>query len=290
MERSVILAYLAGVLDSDGYVKISVQKALRMRLTGYAAIIGVSQLWPSEAINLFEETFGGKKYLPMRKPGSRAMARWEVRDCISEIALSELVPFGLVKDEQAKLLLKFIGLKTKIRETVLRLNSGMSPLLETLVRNRFAAEFVPDLDATRRKNDSPQRRIRYSRANPRGSEGILAQQDRTLDKGTNFFLPRWGYGQYRKFQDRKESSPGDDQSILQGVRSGRPSHSVTSNRAVRKDIRRQCCRCHLASTGVLDADEGHLHGLTGSLPRCRSGCWPRPRSSPWLPPSFRKSL
>lgn len=151
MERSVILAYLAGVLDSDGYVKISVQKALRMRLTGYATIIGVSQLWPSEAINLFEETFGGKKYGPMRKPGSRAMVRWEVRDCISEIALSELAPFVLVKDEQAKLLLKFIGLKTKISETVLRLNSGMSPLLQTLVRNRFAAEFVPDLDATRRK-------------------------------------------------------------------------------------------------------------------------------------------
>lgn len=101
------LAYLAGIVDGDGYFKVA--RAYRTPGTVhpyYATIVGVQQLWPSDAVSLFAAVFGGTLTGPERTPGSRPMARCEVRGAKADSAARHLLPFLLLKKAQALLLLE----------------------------------------------------------------------------------------------------------------------------------------------------------------------------------------
>ena len=139
MDRGEILAYLAGVIDSDGYIKV----VKEYRTPGtvypyYRTIAGVQQLWPGEAVQLFATTFDGKVMKPRISPGHRQMARCELNSRKAEAAARRLLPYLLLKKDQAVLLLELVRLRQSahtrspecyrglaaIREAVLSLHDG----------------------------------------------------------------------------------------------------------------------------------------------------------------------
>lgn len=112
MRRGETLAYLAGIVDGDGYFKVS--RAFRTRGTVhpyYATVVGVQQLWPGPAVRLFASSFGGVLMDPQRTIGGRLMARCEVQGRKAESAARRLLPFLLLKRAQALLLLEVARLR-----------------------------------------------------------------------------------------------------------------------------------------------------------------------------------
>ena len=120
MPLGEILAYLAGIVDGDGYFKVS----RTYRTSGtvhpyYATTVGVSQLWPGEAVRTFATVFGGIIMDPRKVSQGRWMARCEVRGSKAESAARRLLPFLQLKRDQAILLLEIGRLRTgraRVRE------------------------------------------------------------------------------------------------------------------------------------------------------------------------------
>src|SRR5437867_12728275 len=80
MPPGEVLAYLAGIVDGDGYFKVS----RTYRTSGtvhpyYATTVGVSQLWPGEAVRTFATVFEGV----IMDPRKISLGRWMAR-CRSE--------------------------------------------------------------------------------------------------------------------------------------------------------------------------------------------------------------
>lgn len=107
-------------MDGDGYFKI-----VKRRLhggdedwAGYSPQIGIQQLWPGEAVSLFAATFGGRMTKPMTRPGFQAMARCELHTRKAEVATERLLPFLLIKAEQAAILLELCRLKRESKKGV----------------------------------------------------------------------------------------------------------------------------------------------------------------------------
>src|SRR3972149_2824201 len=109
MREVIRYAYLAGLIDGDGYLKIT--KTQRNGRAQYAIQIGIQQLWPGEAVHRFAEAFGGRMLKPMAWPGHRLMARCEVHARMAEAALKSLLPHLLVKRKQAQPLVEFNSMK-----------------------------------------------------------------------------------------------------------------------------------------------------------------------------------
>ena len=107
------IAYLAGLLDGDGYLKI-VKSRVHERLN-YQIQIGIQQLWPGEVVRLFAQTFGGSMK-PMMWPGHRTIARCELHSRRAAAALSQLSAYFLVKRDQSRLLLQLGKLKAQPKE------------------------------------------------------------------------------------------------------------------------------------------------------------------------------
>jgi hypothetical protein len=107
------LAYLEGIVDGDGYFKVS--RSYRTPGTvhpDYATIAGVSQVWPGEAVKIFSFTFGGVVMDPRKISAGRLMARCEIRGAKAESAARRLLPFLLLKRDQAILLLEVSRLRS----------------------------------------------------------------------------------------------------------------------------------------------------------------------------------
>ncbi len=109
-----VLAYLAGVMDSDGYFKIEKRRVKRMINPHYRIKIGAGQVAPSPAIKLLSETFGGTiRVRGDGRKGHRALARWSRFDRSAVPALEALLPYLVIKAPQARLLLQLRELKAK---------------------------------------------------------------------------------------------------------------------------------------------------------------------------------
>lgn len=103
MNRLADVAYLAGVIDSDGCIRV--EKANnngRSRdSVSYHVILTIAQV-EMQAVRLAEEVFGG--YLLFPKPKnerSRPMVRWTAKSQKAAAALQELRPFLRIKGAQA---------------------------------------------------------------------------------------------------------------------------------------------------------------------------------------------
>jgi len=132
-----VLAYLAGVVDGDGYLKV-VKETTSSLTQQYRANVGVQQLWPGKAVRLFASTRGGTVTTPRVPPGRRPLARCELYSRKAEAAVRRLLPYLLLKKDQALLLLELARLKRAprsepsgryrgfetIREAVLALHDG----------------------------------------------------------------------------------------------------------------------------------------------------------------------
>lgn len=116
-----VLAYCAGVIDSDGTIGIK-RNTYAMRVVGdsrqptYCARVCVRQV-STEALDVLSTTFGGnvrpaKTYAKCGKP----MWGWEIKDAVAERALTALLPFLRIKRQQAEncLVLRAVIDKSKI--------------------------------------------------------------------------------------------------------------------------------------------------------------------------------
>lgn len=107
MNRGQILAYCAGVIDSDGTIGIK-KNSYAARVVKdctqatYSARICVRQVTP-EAVNLLSRTFGGnvRPANSYAKRG-RMLYGWEIRDLKAEAALRALLAFLQVKKARAE--------------------------------------------------------------------------------------------------------------------------------------------------------------------------------------------
>lgn len=110
------LAYLAGVIDSDGSISIR-RSTYAMRKRGdagapiYSERITVRQVTP-QAIELLHATFAGYRYTsdPSAKRG-RPLEGWEVTDKRAHLALVALLPYLRIKRRQAENCLALRALK-----------------------------------------------------------------------------------------------------------------------------------------------------------------------------------
>jgi hypothetical protein len=110
MDQNLTYAYLAGAMDSDGYFTIkrsTYHKRVREDAINalYQERCGLKQVTP-DIPSLLKETFGGSLY--KEKPGtenSKPLWVYSATDRIAANICNALLPFLIVKKEQAKLLM-----------------------------------------------------------------------------------------------------------------------------------------------------------------------------------------
>lgn len=116
-----VLAYCAGVVDSDGTIGIK-RLTYSMRVVGdsrqptFAARICVRQV-TREAVDLLAATFGGTVRISKPStPNGRPLFEWSVKDAIAGRALLALMPLLRIKKAQAEncLALRDLVEKSKI--------------------------------------------------------------------------------------------------------------------------------------------------------------------------------
>src|SRR2546425_9865365 len=137
MPRGETLAYLAGIVDGDGYFKVSrTYRTSRTVHPYYATTVGVSQLWPGEGVRIFAAAFGGFIEDPRKISIGRWMARCEVRGSKAESAARRLLPFLQLKRNQAILLLEIGRLRpgrARVRDRGAACRDGRGPTSSTTV-------------------------------------------------------------------------------------------------------------------------------------------------------------
>ena len=112
MKTAQELAYLGGLVDGDGYLKITKSPPRGRKAHPYYGItVGVQQMMPGEAVRLFAATFSGKVMPPTSLPGHKAISRCEVHARKAEAALRRLLPYLLVKKDQALVLLAVMEIR-----------------------------------------------------------------------------------------------------------------------------------------------------------------------------------
>lgn len=101
------LAYMAGALDSDGYIGVQ-RSTYKLRVQGdatqaiYSARVQLKQVEP-EAVDLFHNTFGGHRFLtaPNTQRG-RQLWTWQVHSAACQPVLEGVLPYLRIKRLRAE--------------------------------------------------------------------------------------------------------------------------------------------------------------------------------------------
>jgi hypothetical protein len=108
---STDLAYLAGLFDGEGYVRID--NHFHQKNSGnirYTVNAGVAMTY-MPAVRLFHDRWGGvfkgENCFKRANPKNRTIFRWAVTSLKAEAFLLEIQPFSLVKREQIDLAIAF---------------------------------------------------------------------------------------------------------------------------------------------------------------------------------------
>lgn len=125
----IVLAYLAGVLDSDGTIGIK-RNTYGVRVVGdsrqptYSERIHIRQV-DIEAIQLFSDTFGGNIGItdPYAKRG-KTLWNWGQTDLKATTTLVYLLPFLRIKKRQAENCLALRELKEQSKKARVSLGRG----------------------------------------------------------------------------------------------------------------------------------------------------------------------
>jgi hypothetical protein len=113
-----ILAYLAGVMDSDGCFTI-IRNTYAQRVRGdakcpvYQESASIKQVEP-QAIELLKPRYGGCCYLEHPEKG-RPLYKWEGRNRVAIALVRDLLPYLRIKRKQAELLLALRATKDDAR-------------------------------------------------------------------------------------------------------------------------------------------------------------------------------
>jgi hypothetical protein len=117
--KKLDLAYLAGVMDSDGSFSIGIDTwrvRTLARSPAYQEITAIAQCEP-QAIQLLKELFGGcVSFQKARGPNRRPMLRWQATNKVAIGAVLKLLPFLRIKRRQAEILLALRKIKERGRE------------------------------------------------------------------------------------------------------------------------------------------------------------------------------
>jgi hypothetical protein len=98
------LAYLAGIIDGEGNISIVKGNIKRPNFyfSGYVQVANTNKI----LINWLVENFKGKTCWESKpSPNSKLKGYWVLKDC--SILLNSLLPFLILKKEQAKLVIEF---------------------------------------------------------------------------------------------------------------------------------------------------------------------------------------
>lgn len=110
MNRELKIAYLAGVLDSDGWFTIHKNAKQSVNPT-YSPKVGINQC-ESAAIQVALELYGGKMgvidYTGHARFSQKPMFHWSSNAATIEQMLNELIPHLRIKVNQAKVLLRLV--------------------------------------------------------------------------------------------------------------------------------------------------------------------------------------
>ena len=167
MHADIRHAYLAGLIDGDGYLKIP--KSQKNGRAFYSIQVGIQQLWPGEAVRLFAEAFGGRVMKPMAWPGHRLIARCEVHTGKAEAALQSLLPYLLVKREQALLLVDLRSIQESPKRGSVTYSFPHRCGFPVIVSRRcFSPEQLEDMESVRAELIA----IHEGREGPRRSRGV----------------------------------------------------------------------------------------------------------------------
>jgi hypothetical protein len=115
----VVLAYFAGVVDSDGTISIRRDPG-RLRRNGtltqptYSERVGVRQIEP-QAVDLLGSGFGGYRAIVRPKRG-QPLHKWEVHDRMASDFLVQILPYLRIKVRQAEVCLRLRELKNESRK------------------------------------------------------------------------------------------------------------------------------------------------------------------------------
>jgi len=98
-----VLAYLAGIIDADGCIRVSKDRPTRDRVTpGYHARVHVRMV-ERAAVDLLGATFGGSIWTHRpTAPRGRKLNVWDVSDVQAQRALEQLLPYLRIKRPQAE--------------------------------------------------------------------------------------------------------------------------------------------------------------------------------------------
>jgi len=128
--REQLLSYLAGIIDSDGNLRIERKRVRGMIGPHYRINIRCGQVLPSRAVELLAKTFGGHVGLRRsRRPNCRDLATWSLYDRAAESAIRALLPYLVVKKTEALHLLELRWMKAQ----------GKNGLTEWVHANRWRA-------------------------------------------------------------------------------------------------------------------------------------------------------
>ncbi len=185
------LAYLAGLVDGDGYFKITRNfRTPRIKHPYYANVLGLSQLWPGPAVRLFAEAFDGSVKAVTTQHGTW-MARCELRTAKAESATRRLLPFLLVKRPQALLFLEVPRVRPRRHGRTLSTERGherLGVLADSLTRMQQGvwgtSEVLPLAAGMNRYEDLSPSQLGWTR------EQTLAYLAGTLDSDGNFRILR----------------------------------------------------------------------------------------------------
>ncbi len=108
MRKNELIAYLAGLVDGEGYVGIKKQKPRPDTINAlYHERIQIRMV-EEKAIKLFKQTFGGNYYRETdhSKYSKKPLYCYQATDRLAAKIIKILLPYLLIKNRQAKLILK----------------------------------------------------------------------------------------------------------------------------------------------------------------------------------------
>jgi hypothetical protein len=132
--KTNLLAYCAGVIDSDGSIGISYRNDRKGIVGSCREIIIVKQVEP-QAVELLHHLFGGSKWRGKSpSPTSQRQWAWGIYSLKAVFALKLLIPYLRIKQRQAKNLVELRRQKEKARRGLAPNRSArMTPALRRCI-------------------------------------------------------------------------------------------------------------------------------------------------------------
>lgn len=112
--RNEVYSYLAGIIDGEGSIDVSVAIPVKQRKSHSYRIRLKCSMCKDGAIKLLKKEFGGKIFLRTRKnPRHNPLFEWSIRSDLALNALNKILPYLRIKNRQAILAIELHELVSK---------------------------------------------------------------------------------------------------------------------------------------------------------------------------------